>query len=101
LIFFLENLPGYAIFTTLIGAHNALCIRVINSNGSHDQKLEFLPDLVAGTKIGALSMSEPGSGSDVMSMKTNAVKPAGKQSSKFYTVVCRSLKQKFRFLAKF
>ncbi|CBY21450.1 unnamed protein product [Oikopleura dioica] len=60
------------------GAHNALNVRVLDANGSHEQKLKYLPDLISGEKIGALSMTEPTAGSDVMSMKTTAVQPAGK-----------------------
>ena len=47
---------------------------MIEANGNHEQKLEFLPEMITGHKIGALSMSEPSSGSDVMSMRTTAVK---------------------------
>ncbi|KAG0141665.1 hypothetical protein CROQUDRAFT_51371 [Cronartium quercuum f. sp. fusiforme G11] len=56
------------------GAHSNLCINQINRHGTESQKQKYLPELIAGTKIGALAMSEPGSGSDVVSMKLSAVK---------------------------
>ena len=62
----------------LIFAHIALTTHVIERNGTEDQKKRFLPDLISGEKTGALAMSEPTSGSDVMSMKLVATKPAGK-----------------------
>ncbi|MFO1056820.1 MAG: isovaleryl-CoA dehydrogenase [Dongiaceae bacterium] len=54
------------------GAHSNLCVNQIRRNGSEDQKRRFLPGLIAGTAVGALAMSEPGSGSDVVSMRTRA-----------------------------
>ena len=45
------------------GAHNGLCMKVIDTNGTHEQKMKFIPDLISGKKVGALSMTEPGSGS--------------------------------------
>src|SRR6266849_150868 len=54
------------------GAHSNLCVNQIRRNGSETQKLKYLPKLVAGDWVGALAMSEPGSGSDVVSMKTRA-----------------------------
>mmetsp|Transcript_23571 Transcript_23571/g.35299 ORF Transcript_23571/g.35299 Transcript_23571/m.35299 type:complete len:426 (-) Transcript_23571:173-1450(-) len=59
------------------GAHSNLCVNQIVRNGNEEQKERLLPDLIAGKKIGALAMSEPGSGSDVVSMKTKAVKVDG------------------------
>lgn len=56
------------------GAHSNLCINQINRNGSEEQKKRFLPDLISGKAVGALAMSEPGSGSDVVSMKLSAKK---------------------------
>ncbi|ORY60612.1 isovaleryl-CoA dehydrogenase [Pseudomassariella vexata] len=53
-------------------AHSQLCVNQIQLNGSEDQKQKFLPDLIAGTKVGALAMSESGAGSDVVSMRTTA-----------------------------
>lgn len=56
------------------GAHSNLCVNQIRLNGSLDQKMKFLPKLTSGEHIGALAMSEAGSGSDVMSMKLSAKK---------------------------
>ena len=56
------------------GAHSNLCVNQIQLNGSAEQKDRYLPDLVAGNKIGALAMSEAGAGSDVKSMRLAAVK---------------------------
>ena len=56
------------------GAHSNLCVNQIAKNGSHQQKLKYLPKLCSGEHIGALAMSEPNAGSDVVSMKLNAVK---------------------------
>lgn len=54
------------------GAHSNLCVNQLRKNGSHAQKLRYLPKLVSGEHIGALAMSEPGAGSDVVSMKLRA-----------------------------
>ncbi|WP_281301506.1 MULTISPECIES: isovaleryl-CoA dehydrogenase [unclassified Iodidimonas] len=56
------------------GAHSNLCINQIVINGSEAQKKAYLPKLISGEYVGALAMSEPGAGSDVVSMKTRAVK---------------------------
>src|SRR3954454_14352697 len=56
------------------GAHSNLCVNQIFRNGSNDQKQRYLPGLIDGTKIGALAMSEPGAGSDVVGMRTRADK---------------------------
>lgn len=56
------------------GAHSNLCVNQINSNGTAAQKARYLPDLVSGTHVGALAMSEPGAGSDVVGMRTRAEK---------------------------
>ncbi|WP_419914912.1 isovaleryl-CoA dehydrogenase [Hoeflea sp.] len=56
------------------GAHSNLCINQINRWGSPEQKQKYLPDLCSGENVGALAMSEPGSGSDVVSMKLRAEK---------------------------
>ncbi|KAK0723809.1 acyl-CoA dehydrogenase/oxidase [Apiosordaria backusii] len=53
-------------------AHSQLCVNQLQLNGSLEQKQKFLPDLISGTKVGALAMSESGSGSDVVSMRTRA-----------------------------
>ncbi|CAG0919459.1 unnamed protein product [Notodromas monacha] len=56
------------------GAHSNLCVNQINKNGTTAQKEKYLPRLCSGEHMGALAMSEPGSGSDVVSMKTKAEK---------------------------
>ncbi|KAL7920804.1 acyl-CoA dehydrogenase/oxidase [Trichoderma austrokoningii] len=53
-------------------AHSQLCVNQISLNGSVEQKAKYLPGLIAGTSVGALAMSESGSGSDVVSMRTTA-----------------------------
>jgi isovaleryl-CoA dehydrogenase len=54
------------------GAHTSLCLNQIARYGSDEQKRRFLPELVSGAPVGALAMSEPGAGSDVLSMRTRA-----------------------------
>jgi isovaleryl-CoA dehydrogenase len=54
------------------GAHSNLCVNQIHRNGSAAQKQQYLPALVSGEHIGALAMSEPNAGSDVVSMKLTA-----------------------------
>ncbi|BBK43897.1 isovaleryl-CoA dehydrogenase [Allostella vacuolata] len=54
------------------GAHSNLCVNQINRNGTEAQKRAYLPKLVSGEHIGALAMSEPGAGSDVVGMRTRA-----------------------------
>jgi isovaleryl-CoA dehydrogenase len=56
------------------GAHSNLCVNQIRRNGNEDQKRRYLPKLISGEHLGALAMSEPGSGSDVVSMRTRAEK---------------------------
>ena len=56
------------------GAHSNLCVNQISRNGSAEQKRKYLPKLVSGEHVGALAMSEPNSGSDVVSMRTRADK---------------------------
>ncbi|MFH6597301.1 isovaleryl-CoA dehydrogenase [Ectopseudomonas khazarica] len=56
------------------GAHSNLCVNQIHKNGSHKQKLKYLPGLCSGEHVGALAMSEPNAGSDVVSMKLRAEK---------------------------
>ena len=55
-------------------AHSNLCVNQINLNGSDAQKKHYLPKLISGEDIGALAMSEPGAGSDVVSMQLRAEK---------------------------
>jgi isovaleryl-CoA dehydrogenase len=54
------------------GAHSNLCVNQIRRNGSQAQKRKYLPKLVSGEHVGALAMSEPGAGSDVVGMKLRA-----------------------------
>ena len=54
------------------GAHSNLCVNQLRLHGSKEQKARYLPKLVTGEHVGALAMSEPGSGSDVVSMRTRA-----------------------------
>jgi isovaleryl-CoA dehydrogenase len=54
------------------GAHSNLCVNQIRRNGSPEQKKKYLPGLISGESVGALAMSEAGSGSDVVSMKLKA-----------------------------
>jgi isovaleryl-CoA dehydrogenase len=56
------------------GAHSNLCVNQIRRNGTEEQKRKYLPKLVSGEHVGALAMSEPGAGSDVVSMRTRADK---------------------------
>lgn len=56
------------------GAHSNLCVNQIRRNGNEAQKRKYLPKLISGEHVGALAMSEPGSGSDVVSMRTRADK---------------------------
>jgi isovaleryl-CoA dehydrogenase len=56
------------------GAHSNLCVNQLSRNGSAEQKKKYLPQLISGAQVGALAMSEPGAGSDVVSMRTRADK---------------------------
>jgi len=56
------------------GAHSNLCVNQLRRNGTPEQKRRYLPKLIAGEHVGALAMSEPGAGSDVVSMRTRADK---------------------------
>src|SRR5918999_3545851 len=56
------------------GAHSNLCVNQIRRNGSNAQRKRYLPKLISGEHVGALAMSEPSSGSDVVSMRTRADK---------------------------
>lgn len=59
------------------GAHSNLCINQIKRNGNEAQKQKYLPKLISGEFVGALAMSEPGAGSDVVSMKLKAEEKDG------------------------
>ncbi|MBB3809411.1 isovaleryl-CoA dehydrogenase [Pseudochelatococcus contaminans] len=56
------------------GAHSNLCVNQIHRNGTETQKRKYLPKLISGEHVGALAMSEPGAGSDVVSLKLRAEK---------------------------
>src|SRR5438874_449269 len=56
------------------GAHSNLCVNQIRRNGNEAQKRKYLPKLISGVHVGALAMSEPGAGSDVVSMRLRADK---------------------------
>lgn len=60
------------------GAHSNLCVNQIRLNGNEEQKRRYLPKLVSGEHVGALAMSEPGAGSDIVSMRTRAEKKGGR-----------------------
>ena len=59
------------------GAHSNLCVNQISLNGTAEQKRKYLPKLISGEHVGALAMSEPGAGSDVVSMRLKAYKVEG------------------------
>ena len=69
------------------GAHSNLCVNQIHRNGNAEQKARYLPKLISGEHVGALAMSEPGAGSDVVSMKLRAEKKGDRyilNGSKFW-----------------
>jgi len=69
------------------GAHSNLCVNQLVRNGTNEQKKKYLPKLISGEHVGALAMSEAGSGSDVVSMRLVAEKKGGKyilNGSKFW-----------------
>ncbi|UGV25536.1 isovaleryl-CoA dehydrogenase [Rhodopseudomonas boonkerdii] len=69
------------------GAHSNLCINQLRRNGNDAQKRKYLPGLISGEHVGSLAMSEPGAGSDVVSMKTRADKKGDRyvlNGSKFW-----------------
>jgi len=59
------------------GAHSNLCVNQIKRNGTPEQRAKYLPKLISGEHVGALAMSEPGAGSDVLSMKLRAEDKGG------------------------
>jgi isovaleryl-CoA dehydrogenase len=59
------------------GAHSNLCVNQLKRNGTAAQKAKYLPKLISGEHVGALAMSEPGAGSDVIGMKLKAVERGG------------------------
>ncbi len=69
------------------GAHSNLCVNQIRRNGDESQRRKYLPKLISGEHVGALAMSEPGAGSDVVSMKLRADKKGDRyvlNGSKFW-----------------
>src|SRR3954447_17747590 len=69
------------------GAHSNLCVNQLRRNGTDAQRKKYLPGLISGEHVGALAMSEPGSGSDVVSMRTRAEKKGDRyvlNGSKFW-----------------
>ncbi len=65
------------------GAHSNLCVNQLRRNGSEAQKKRYLPRLISGEHVGALAMSEPGSGSDVVSMRLRADRKGSGGSESF------------------
>jgi len=65
---------GSAAIGLSYGAHSNLCVNQLRRNGTPEQKKRYLPKLISGEHVGALAMSEPGAGSDVVSMTTTAIK---------------------------
>ncbi|GAB5471718.1 MAG: isovaleryl-CoA dehydrogenase [Rhodospirillales bacterium] len=73
------------------GAHSNLCVNQISRNGTDAQKRRYLPKLISGEHVGALAMSEPGAGSDVVSMTTKAEKKGDRyvlNGRKFWITNC-------------
>jgi len=60
------------------GAHSNLCVNQIRRNGNPEQKRRYLPKLISGEHVGALAMSEPGAGSDVVGMRLRAERKGGR-----------------------
>jgi len=65
------------------GAHSNLCVNQIRRNGSAAQKKQYLPKLISGEHVGALAMSEPGAGSDVVGMRLRAERVRGKSGGRY------------------
>ena len=65
------------------GAHSNLCVNQLHRNGSEAQKQTYLPKLVSGEHVGALAMSEPNAGSDVVSMKLRAERVGGEHGDRY------------------
>ncbi|MEM7169628.1 MAG: isovaleryl-CoA dehydrogenase [Pseudomonadota bacterium] len=73
------------------GAHSNLCVNQIRRNGSEAQKRQYLPKLISGEHVGALAMSEPEAGSDVVSMRMRAEKKGDRyvlNGTKFWITNC-------------
>ncbi len=69
-----ELARGCAATANTFGAHAILCTENICRNGNDEQRKKYLPDLIAGRKIGAIAITEPEAGSDALSMRTRAVR---------------------------
>jgi isovaleryl-CoA dehydrogenase len=65
---------GSAAIGLSYGAHSNLCVNQLRLHGTAEQKRRYLPKLIAGEHVGALAMSEPGAGSDVVAMRTTAAR---------------------------
>ena len=65
------------------GAHSNLCVNQIRRNGNETQRQRYLPKLISGEHVGALAMSEPNAGSDVVSMKMRADRVGGKSGDRY------------------
>jgi len=72
------------------GAHSNLCVNQIFKNGSQDQKQKYLPKLCSGEHVGALAMSEPNAGSDVVSMKLHARRDGDGPDADTYVVYAKT-----------
>ena len=68
-----ELCAGCAGFGIMLSVHNSLCCEIIKLYGNDEQKQKYLPDMAAGTKIGAYCITEPNAGTDVASLSTSAV----------------------------
>ena len=82
-----EITRGSASIGLSYGAHSNLCVNQLRRNGTHAQKIKYLPKLISGEHLGALAMSEPGAGSDVVSMTLRADKKGDRyvlNGSKFW-----------------
>src|SRR5512135_347731 len=65
------------------GAHSNLCVNQLRRNGSDEQRRKYLPKLISGEHVGALAMSEPGAGSDVVGMRLRAELVTGSRGSHY------------------
>ncbi len=75
----MEKMAEYCASTTLSYlAHAILCVNNLHENGSDSQRRKFLPKLLSGEWIGGMAMTEPGSGSDSLSLRTKATRKSGK-----------------------
>jgi isovaleryl-CoA dehydrogenase len=69
-----ELARGCASTANTFGAHSILCTENLFRNGNEEQRRKYLPDLIAGKKIGAIGITEPEAGSDALSMRTRAIR---------------------------